>query len=61
MIQELKSSKKRIVGLKQTVKAIKDNRVKKFYIAIFKEVFQAFKINTIVISYNADGSNPGEF
>lgn len=32
-MQELKSSKKRIVGLKQTVKAIKDNKAKKVYIA----------------------------
>lgn len=32
-MHELKASKKRIIGLKQTIKAIKEDRAKKVYIA----------------------------
>lgn len=46
-MDELKSSKKRIIGLKQTVKAIKEDRVIKVYIA--KDADDSIKNNILEV------------
>lgn len=46
-MDELKSSKKRIIGLKQTIKAIKEDRVTKVYIA--KDADDSIKNNILEV------------
>lgn len=46
-MDELKSSKKRIIGLKQTIKAIKEDRVTKVYIA--KDADDSIKNNIVEV------------